>query len=534
MLKALLKKQMLEFAAVWLKDRKTGKMRTGGSLAVFVLLFAVIFGMLGVSFGGMFFMFAHTFCTNGMNWLYFALTGLLALLLGVFGDVFNSYASLYLAKDNELLLSMPVKPSYILLARMLSVYLMGFLFEAVVFIPAIIVYQITVGFSAANFIFPVILLFVIGFAVLVLTCVLGYFVAFIATRIKGRAFVTVFCSLAFLGLYYFGYFKVSSFLDTITADPEAFGGKIKGYAYPVYIFGLAGAGDIKALLLTVLAVAAVCALTGFVLSRTFTELATRNRGMKKTAYKEKTAKAAGIPSALLRKELKHLTSSPIYMMNCGLGLIFMIAITAAAVIKADYVRTMIASLSLQLPELLSLYGAAVPAVLCIILCMNQFTAPSVSLEGKNIWILQSLPVDAAEVLKAKARMHIILNGTTSAVCAVILSAVLDSGVLTTAASVALVCAFNAFTAYLGLLLDLHSPDLVWTNENVPVKQNTSVLFSMLGGLAVCIAYAAACWFGTKFIAPVYIMLLFAAVLLAFAYFMRRRVLTKGARDFERL
>lgn len=534
MFKALLKKQMHEFAAIWFKDRKTGKMRTGGSLAVFALLFACVFGMLGVSFGGMFFMFAQAFCANGMNWLYFALTGLLALLLGVFGDVFNSYATLYLAKDNELLLSMPVKPSYILFSRMLSVYLMGFLFEAVVFIPAIVVYLITVGFSAASFIFPVILLFVIGFAVLVLTCVLGYFVAFIATRVKGKAFVTVLCSLAFLGLYYFGYFKVSSFLNTVTADPEAFGGKIKGYAYPIYIFGLAGAGDIKALLLTVLAVAAACALTGLVLSKTFTEFATRNRGMKKTVYKEKTVKAAGIPSALLRKELKHLTSCPIYMMNCGLGLIVIAAVTVAAVIKADYVRTMISSLSVQLPELLSLYGAAVPAVLCIVLCMNQFTAPSVSLEGKNIWVLQSLPVEPAEVLKAKARMHVILNAAPAAVCAVVLSAVLKSGVLTTVASVVLVLAFTVFTAELGLLLDIHSPNLVWTNENVPVKQNSSVLFSMLGSVAVCIAYAAACWFGSEYISPDYVMLIFAAALSAAAYFMRRRILTVGARAFERL
>ena len=37
-----------------------------------------------------------------------ALMGLLAVFLGAFGSVFNTYSGLYLAKDNDLLLSMPM------------------------------------------------------------------------------------------------------------------------------------------------------------------------------------------------------------------------------------------------------------------------------------------------------------------------------------------------------------------------------------------------------------------------------------------
>ncbi len=51
----------------------------------------------------------------GYGWLYYALMGLLALAFGVFGSVFSTYAGLYQAKDNELLLSMPIPPRRILL-----------------------------------------------------------------------------------------------------------------------------------------------------------------------------------------------------------------------------------------------------------------------------------------------------------------------------------------------------------------------------------------------------------------------------------
>lgn len=52
--------------------------------------------------------------------MYFAMMGLLASFFGVFGSVFNTYAGLYLAKDNDLLLSMPIPIRTILCARLLG------------------------------------------------------------------------------------------------------------------------------------------------------------------------------------------------------------------------------------------------------------------------------------------------------------------------------------------------------------------------------------------------------------------------------
>lgn len=41
--------------------------------------------------------------------------------------------------------------------------------------------------------------------------------------------------------------------------------------------------------------------------------------------------------------------------------------------------------------------------------MTLFTPSSVSLEGKNLWILQSMPVSGAQVLRAKLRMADLLT-----------------------------------------------------------------------------------------------------------------------------
>ena len=40
--------------------------------------------------------------------------------MGAFGSVFNTYSSLYLAKDNDLLLSLPIPLRVIISSRLLS------------------------------------------------------------------------------------------------------------------------------------------------------------------------------------------------------------------------------------------------------------------------------------------------------------------------------------------------------------------------------------------------------------------------------
>jgi len=85
-----------------------------------------------------------------MDWLYFALMGLIAILLGSFGSVFNTYSGLYLAKDNDLLLSMPIPVGVIMTARLLVVYIMGLLYSGVVIIPAAAVYLIKVSAAVGS------------------------------------------------------------------------------------------------------------------------------------------------------------------------------------------------------------------------------------------------------------------------------------------------------------------------------------------------------------------------------------------------
>ena len=174
MLKVLLKKQLGEIFRSYFYDAKKNRARSKAATAAYIVLFVGL--MVGV-LGGMFTYLSLAICRPlmavGMDWLYFALLGGLSVLLGVFGSVFNTFSSLYLAKDNDLLLSMPIPVPVIMASRLLSVYLMGLMYSGVILLPAVIVYWIVGSASVGAIVGSLLLLVLVSIFVLTLSCALG-------------------------------------------------------------------------------------------------------------------------------------------------------------------------------------------------------------------------------------------------------------------------------------------------------------------------------------------------------------------------
>ena len=71
-----------------------------------------------------------TLLKSDLEWLYFALTGVGAFLISFMLTAFYAQGSIFEAKDNEMLLSMPVRPSAILGSRLGALYFLNFFFAA--------------------------------------------------------------------------------------------------------------------------------------------------------------------------------------------------------------------------------------------------------------------------------------------------------------------------------------------------------------------------------------------------------------------
>ena len=479
MLKLLVKKQLSEIFRVYFYDAKKNKARSKVTTIMFIIWFAVI--MIGF-LGGIFTILSRKICAPmaamDMGWMYFALMGFLAILLGTFGSVFNTFSGLYLSKDNELLLSMPIPVSSIVASRLLSVYLMGLMYSAVVIIPAWIVYMITAGLTAQSLFGIIVLTLLISVFVMTLSCLLGYVVAKVSLKLKHKSMITVFVSLLFIGGYYFFYFKAQNMITDLLTNLTVYGEKIKGSAYLLFAFGSVGVGDMKSSLIMIILVAVTFLLMWLLISKSFLQVATSTGKVTKVEYHRKAMKQESITKALLLREFKHFISSPGYMLNSGLG-VFLMPICAVILLwKGRKIFTVLNGMfGSQDGSVLLL----VTIMLCGLISMDIMTAPSISLEGKSLWIAQSLPVTPWQVLRAKLDMQLILNSIPVMFCMICMAVVCPFKIGQFVMMILQVLSYVFVMAVFGLFMGVIKPVLTWTNELTPIKQSASVMITMFGG-----------------------------------------------------
>lgn len=531
MLKLLVKKQLFEIFRSYFYDAKKNKARTKGATIGYIVMFVLLMVcLLGTMFG----VLSNTMCgplaEMGMDWLYFVIMGMMAVFLGAFGSVFNTYSGLYLAKDNDLLLSMPIPVRVIMTSRLLSVYLMGLMYSGIVILPAILVYWFTVPVTAGRILGGVVLLVDISLFVLTLSCALGWVVAKISLKLKRKSFITVIVSLVFFGLYYFVCFRSQAMITDLLLNAEDVGNKLKGI-YPLYLFGRVGCGDGVAMLIVSAVVIALLALVWYLIARSFLHIATASGNTAKTVYHEKAVKPVSADAALLRKELGRFTASPLYMLNCGLGTVFLVVLAVLALIKGREVFLMMNALFAGGEGFVTVLAAL---CLCLLAGSNDISTPSVSLEGKSLWIAQSLPIDPWQALRAKLRMHLLITELPLVACAVCVAAVSGAALPEIVMMLVTPMVYVVLSATFGLFMGLKRPNLNWTSEVAPIKQGLAVFLSMFGGWLVAVALGFLYYTLMARIGAVAFLLAVTALFAVLALVLVRWLKTSGAKIYQHL
>ena len=532
MLRVLVKKQLAEVFKSYFYDAKKNRMRSKLAIAGWIIFFILIMvGLLGGAFTALSLNMCGGLTQAGLGWMYFLLMGGIAIILGAFGSVFNTYAGLYLSKDNDLLLSLPIPVRTIITARLANVWLMGTLYVTVVLLPAIIVYWIISGLTAKIVICGVVLYLVVTMIVLLLSVLLGWVVAKISLRLKNRSFITALISLLFFGGYYFFYFKANGLIRDIILNAEAYGAKLKGAAYGLYLFGRIGEGDFAAAAVFAAVTAALCLLVWRILSKSFLNIATSTGKTEHVRYEEKTVREKSVFGALLGKEFGRFTSSANYMLNCGLGVLLVPAVGVVLLVKGRGICEAVGEAISGRPDS---PAVLVCAVLCMLASMNDMAVPSVSLEGKSLWIPQSLPVEPRKILHAKMAVQLILTGIPMLLAAACGAIVVPASAAVKTIVFVMPLVYVLFSAVCGIFVGIRMPLLNWTNEIAPIKQSGAVAIILYGGWGVITAMAGLyLLIGYRIGALVY-MAVWSILLAAIAFVLLRWLDTRGVDAFSSL
>ena len=321
------------------------------------------------------------------------------------------------------------------------------------------------------------------------------------------------------------------FSDSVKANASYYGASIRSMAYPLYLVGRVAMGNGSAIAIVSAVVLGLFALVWYLITRSFLKLATSTGAVAKVEYREKAARPQSIDRALLGRELSRFTASANYMLNCGMGILGLVIGAAALVWKGGSLLPMLEPVFAGRPGALSVLLCA---ALCTLVGMNDMAAPSVSLEGKSLWLAQSLPVTSWQVLRAKLRMHLLLTAVPAALCGICVAVVSPAGAAQTALALVVAALFTVLSALLCLFLGLKMPNLHWTSEITPIKQGGAVALALLSGVVYAALLAAGFFLIGWRMGYMAFMAAFAVVTLAACVLLLRWIKTKGCTVFANL
>ena len=480
MLKVLIKKQMMESWKQLFYDPKKGRMRSTKSKIRYGLLFA----FLGVYLFVVFYHLSKELCeitfSSGLSWFFYMLLAILAITYGLIASIFSGYSSLYLPKDNDILIPLPIKEKDLILSRLMNIYLLGLFYESIVYLPAILAGQITGGFDLKALIFSILMLIVTSFFILAMSALLGYLVAMISVKIQSKAMVIVVISLAFIGLYFYLYSKILSGLSNLELFVQGASVTVHDKIFLLYHLGQAHIGNLKSMLIMIVLTGILTVISYQLVVLSFSKAIRQGKGEKKRVYKAENNISRSVDLALLRKEFMRFTKSASYMLNCSLGTIILPILGIYLLVKPDS----LSMISVLMIDHYEFFPAAVCGILCMVGSMNDITAPSISLEGKSIWILQSMPVHPWRVLKAKMKLHLYLSLIPALFAGIVLCVRLDLSLFTALPVLGLMSIFIVFSALSGLALGLKFANLNYTNETSVIKQGLAPTIAILGDMGI--------------------------------------------------
>ena len=446
MIRALLKKQLLELGAAFVRSSKTGKRRSRAGVFGYALLFIVLMLLVMLSFGAMALPMALTLVPQGLDWLYFVLMELSALTVSVLASAFTSYGHLFRCRDNQQLLALPIPPGAIFAVRCGGVYLTGLIYLLLAWVPSVVCYALAAPHPGGVLLAALPVALALAGVSMVLAVLLGWAVALLNRRARHKSLVTVVGTLLFLAVYYAVFQWVGNAVDALVLDAVQAGAAASRAVAPLHLLGLAAVGSAPALLLLLALAVACMVLCGKALAKPY-----------------------------LRRELLHLGACPMWLLNCALSSLLLPVLGAAALWKAADLRAFTAAYP---PESLPML---VCGMVCTAAAMNFITAPSVSLEGDTLWLLQSLPVTPQQVLRAKVELQLLLTLPAAWLCAGCAMAALRIPAGQGLPVLAVLATFVWLTAQLGLALGLCLPNLHWVSEAAVVKRSAASMLAMFGG-----------------------------------------------------
>lgn len=412
----------------------------------------------------------------------------LLLILGIIGctmatfftSIYKASSYLFQSKDYEVLTSLPIKQSSILSSKIIMLILNNYLFALPCLLIPGIVYFIKVNTGALYFPFLIILILTTPLIPTIISSIIAFIITNISSRSKKNNLISIVLNLSLVAIVVILSFNLQNVMMSIIQNSSSIIEATQKFYMPAYYFVDALKNNsMMSLLIFVLISIVPTVLFVYLFANNFNKINSKlSETYKTNNYKFKELKSSKPVIALLKKEVKRYFSSTIYVMNTFVGMIMLFVFTVAIVLIGYDKIAQILEIAV-VKEMIALQMIGI-TLFCII--MTNTACVSISLEGKNLWILKSSPIKEIDIFKSKILLNIILTIPISIICFIILSFRLGFDMKFTALVILTIILISIFIATLGIFINLLYPKMDFTSDVAVVKRGASVMISMISNI----------------------------------------------------
>ncbi|MED1266342.1 permease [Bacillus mycoides] len=405
-------------------------------------------------------------------------------VLTLFFTIFKANGEIFAFKDYDLLMSLPIRVSTIITSRFLYLYLLNTIFSIIIMLPMGVVYGIHENPSVSFYFMWFISMFIASLIPTTIAAIFGAAITAIASRFKNTNKITTILSFIVIITFSFFMMKNGNSQHSLN-DMNGIGAIVSEQLTKVYplanMFQKAIVNaDIVAFILFVGISVIWYYLFVKILSLKYKQI---NTGISTyhmlSNYEIHSMRKESVLVALYKKEVKRFFSSTVYVINSGMGVVMAIAFALAIVVVGP-------SQLIDYPGIETLLQKIAPFAISAAISMTCTTCVSLSLEGKNVWIIKSLPITPKMIYDSKILVNLSLSIPASLISAVLLIIGLKLDVWSSILIVITPIAYSFFSAVWGIFINNRFGYYDWVSETQIVKQSVGSFVGMFGGLITAV------------------------------------------------
>ena len=412
----------------------------------------------------------------------FALTSVFILCF----SFFKAGSVIFQMSTYEMLMALPVSKAAIVISRFMTMYVTNLVMGVVIMLPGSILYAIGMKPSATFYLYSILGTVLLPILPITIATAIGAMITAISARMRHKSLIASGLSIILL----VGFLSVNTrFASSMENMTEAMMRDLAMMItdqieriYPPAIWYGQGVvqGDMGAFLGFAALTVVVFGGMIFVLQHYFMTICSAlNATSARNNYTMQSLKTRSVVKALCQKEIKRYFASSIYVTNTIIGYLLMaIAAVAMMLVGVEKMEEM-----MQLPAVL---GRIVPFAMSTMAVMMPITSCSISLEGKNWWIAQTIPVRSQDIFNGKILANLIIAAPFYVVAVICNMITLRGSVMEMVWAVIIPACYIVYSAIVGITINLALPVLNWDNEVRVVKQSASTMVAMLVGVVSAI------------------------------------------------